>query len=301
MGKLEKSGINQGERIRVRPFVGQVRSYSFVEFESTFEDISLAFDLIDSADNIDQEQYQHLIQKAIDACDGTMTKIVCSRTKQLSAETNNWKTWLKDLKKAFPGTFIYLLNTDEFGIWMGATPEILVKQDQEQFETVSLAGTRWDNEAFSEKEKIEQKVVTESILSALELSEDAVSSHGEINFGGIRHLRSIINWESKFSVAQIAEKLHPTPAVCGFPTDLAKAFISEHEGYDRKLYTGYVLIETKKHSNCAFVNLRCMQLFRKHIRLYAGGGINAMSDPKTEWIETEEKMQTMTDAIHLNA
>ena len=44
-----------------------------------------------------------------------------------------------------------------------------------------------------------------------------------------------------------------------------------------------------------------MQLFRKHIRLYAGGGINAMSDPKTEWIETEEKMQTMTDAIHLNA
>ena len=91
--------------------------------------------------------------------------------------------------------------------------------------------------------------------------------------------------------------LHPTSAVCGMPLDNALEFLKENEGYQRQFYSGYLgPVNINKESHI-FVNLRCMQLFAEKIKLYAGAGVTADSNPDQEWIETEMKMLNLQKII----
>jgi isochorismate synthase len=91
--------------------------------------------------------------------------------------------------------------------------------------------------------------------------------------------------------------LHPTSAVCGMPKEPSLDFIVRNEGFDRRLFGGYlgpVNIEDETH---IYVNLRCLQLFVGRAVLYAGAGITHLSDPEWEWSETEWKCRIMLDVI----
>ncbi|NJM80882.1 MAG: hypothetical protein HC854_17015 [Flavobacterium sp.] len=87
--------------------------------------------------------------------------------------------------------------------------------------------------------------------------------------------------------------LHPTPAVCGLPKDKALQYILENENYDRKFYTGFLGEFNTKDTSNLFVNLRCMEIDTTTVNLYVGCGITSGSDPKKEYIETQNKLGTM--------
>ena len=249
--------------------------------------------------NISESDYKVLVQKAISACKGSIEKVVLSRSFDIEVDTIDIENWLDRLRTEFPNALVYCLQTKFHGCWIGATPEVLVKKTGDNLETMSLAGTKWGDEPFSEKEYIEQGVVTESILSDLDLSTKVAGSPKIVEFGNIRHLQTNIAWKSNDSLAEVSEMLHPTPAICGFPKADAKQFILSNEGYNRELYTGYLQFEGFSEIDYSFVNLRCMQLFRDRVRIYVGGGINALSDPETEWIETEKKLGAITKALKI--
>ena len=99
------------------------------------------------------------------------------------------------------------------------------------------------------------------------------------------------------SLIDVMAALHPTPAVVGYPKAKALEFIRENEGYDRSLYAGFVGVIDPNETSHLFVNLRCIQLFRDRIRVYVGGGINAQSDPESEWLETEKKKEAVLSAL----
>ena len=111
--------------------------------------------------------------------------------------------------------------------------------------------------------------------------------------GKIEHLKSEIsakllsnsNWQS------IVKSLHPTPAVCGIPTNTSKAFIHKNEKHSRAFYTGFIGV-IDENVNC-FVNLRCMQLQECKAYLYLGGGLLKASTLEKEWEETERKANTL--------
>ena len=96
-------------------------------------------------------------------------------------------------------------------------------------------------------------------------------------------------------IQEIIQRLHPTPAVCGFPTNKARDFLLENEGYSREFYAGYCGLTHlgESHSIDLFVNLRCAQLTDQGIFVFVGGGINSSSQEESEWQETENKAQTM--------
>ena len=96
---------------------------------------------------------------------------------------------------------------------------------------------------------------------------------------------------------ELLEALHPTPAVCGSPKDEAMNLIRKLEEKDREYYCGIVGPARIRGSTNLFVNLRCMRVFEDKIRLHAGGGITKDSDPEAEWMETENKCQTMLDLL----
>ncbi len=98
----------------------------------------------------------------------------------------------------------------------------------------------------------------------------------------------------------LAAALHPSAAVCGTPTEQAKAVIAELEQLDRGRYAGPVGWIDAHGDGEWGIALRCGQLNDtdpRQIRLFAGCGIVAGSDPEAELAEAGAKLVPMRDAL----
>jgi len=237
----------------------------------------------------DYEQYVYDIIQNIKA--GVFTKCVAARKIKIEKPDNfNITTSFLHLLSKYKGAFRYLANTS-FGLWMGATPELLLQQNGNQFSTVALAGTKTDDRAWTDKEKEEQAIVTQYIVNTLKNnSADNISTSETYTFqaGHLQHLKTDISFQSN---ELLVNKLHPTPAVCGLPLQNSKDFILQSEKNNRSLYSGFLGLQG--HSARYYVNLRCMQIFDNHIDLHVGAGITVDSIPSKEWEETEAKSEVM--------
>jgi isochorismate synthase len=248
----------------------------------------------------EKQHHMNLVQKGIEAIDANQfQKVVLSRQESVSLSANNPILIFKRLLKTYPSAFVYCWFHPKVGLWLGATPETLLKLEGNRFSTMALAGTQTYNATldshWDKKEKKEQQIVTDYIVDNLsEVIEDInISETKTIRAGSLLHLRSdisgsIIN-ETNY-LRLLIKTLHPTPAVCGYPKEPAKQFILNNENYDREFYTGFLgEIDTDKSE--LFVNLRCMQLKNNKAILYVGGGITKDSIPESEWNETLNKAE----------
>lgn len=125
-----------------------------------------------------------------------------------------------------------------------------------------------------------------------------------IRAGNLLHLRTDVQGELKpnTELKKCIDILHPTPAVCGLPKDLAKVFIEENEGYNREFYTGYLGeinydFNTNEIATNLFVNLRCMKIVNQQATIFVGCGITKDSDPDAEWEETVNKSKIMRQVL----
>ncbi|MDG4862980.1 chorismate-binding protein, partial [Streptomyces sp. T-3] len=99
------------------------------------------------------------------------------------------------------------------------------------------------------------------------------------------------------SALELAYALHPTPAVCGTPTGLAREVIAELEPFDRGLYTGMVGWGDANGDGEWVVTIRCAEAEERSLRLYAGAGVVADSSPQAETAETGAKFGTFLHAV----
>ena len=260
----------------------------------------------------EKERFENLIQKAIDAISkGTFTKVVLSRKEILEVPNFDLVTVFTRLIQRFPTVFCYCWYHPKIGLWMGATPERLLKASRKKFCTMALAGTQnfegKTDVIWESKEIEEQQFVTDFILENLKglTSEVAISSPYTVQAGNVLHIKTdiegIINKTSKLN--QVVSVLHPTPAVCGLPKETANEFILANEGYDREYYTGFLGelnkkdFTEKKQKSDLYVNLRCMQIKEKQAHLYMGCGITKESVPEKEWNESVNKSMTMKSVL----
>jgi isochorismate synthase len=205
----------------------------------------------------------------------------------------------------YENAFVYIMHHPQYGIWMGATPELLLEKKEYTWHTVSLAGTQaFQAEktiTWSEKLKREQQLVTSYITDQLgELGASVLMVQGPYTAqaGPLSHLKTDISFTSSLNSSAIIEKLQPTPAVCGLPRDIALAFIAQNCDFERRLYAGRLGIVKANGNEIHFVNLRCMQVFDDHFELHVGGGIVAGSTPEDEWRETEMKADVLRSILH---
>ncbi|WP_419870294.1 chorismate-binding protein [Chryseobacterium sp. CT-SW4] len=251
-----------------------------------------------------EEEYLQKLTELIRVIkDHNLPKLVLSRRKIFrDFKELDIKESFQNLCNAYPNAFRYLF-IENGAAWMGAFSEVLGKFNikTHEFETMSLAGTLPINENWSEKEREEQKPVTDYIKNILvNYTEklDISDTYDHIT-GNIKHLRT--DFKAKINpndLDKLIEELHPTPAVCGIPKDFCREKINEFEKFPRELYAGYSKIESGDTIQY-FVNLRCARLFQDSIHLFAGGGITAQSNPKKEWIETELKSEAVLKSLKI--
>ncbi|CAN5768013.1 isochorismate synthase [soil metagenome] len=243
-----------------------------------------------------------------------MEKVVLSRTRQvpLPKGFDLLKVFL-GLTHSYPLAFVSLVSVPESGTWMGASPETLVHLDRNQFfRTEALAGTQpylpgttTAEAIWRQKEIEEQSLVVRYIIHCfkqLRLREYGETGPRTMLAGNLMHLRTDFKVNLKevdfpFLTTQMMRLLHPTSAVCGMPMEKAKKFILQNEGYSREYYSGFLGPVRLQEEIRLFVTLRCLQLTRSHLTVYAGAGVTGDSVPEKEWQETEMKMETMLSVV----
>ncbi len=257
---------------------------------------------------ISKEDYLTDIQSSISEIKHTkLSKVIISRLIPFERRSESLGQLYMQLRSQTPNAFVYLVNLPESGIWMGATPEVLLKSNGKTMETVSLAGTqnRRDDSSYSwhTKDIEEQAFVSRYMLDVFyRFNIHPYSTQGPetLESGKVAHLKTSFIFSAKKIAGKLGDfiaELHPTPAVCGLPKSKADRFISKIEKHDRRYYTGYLGPWRLNDSVRLFVNLRCMEVTPDKYLLYSGGGITDKSVPEDEWDETNNKARTLLSAI----
>ncbi len=257
---------------------------------------------------IDKEQYINDINTAILAiAKGCFSKVIMSRILAKARNGEPLGDLFVRLAESAPKAFVYLFHVPQVGIWMGATPEILMQQDNERAETMSLAGTqtlRADSDySWKTKEIEEQAFVSRYILEAFyELDIHPYQTKGPetLECGQIAHLKTSFSFDASLidkKHSKFVRRMHPTPAVCGLPKRESQYFISEIEKHQRRYYTGYLGAWNLNNTYSLYVNLRCMEITSNLYLLYVGGGITQQSVAEDEWQETQRKAEVILNIL----
>jgi isochorismate synthase len=266
-------------------------------------------------DSADKENYLSLVKKTIEKIkDDHFQKVVVSRSKIIDLPAQfNPLTFFNALCDKYANVFIHLTYIPGAGLWIGATPEILIEIDKNNyFRTVALAATQAhqsdadiEDTTWSQKDIEEQAMVSRYIINCfkkIRLREfDEIGPRTYLS-GNLVHLKTTY----EVNTDQVAfpelgtvmlELLHPTSAVCGMPKEVTKAYIHENEGFDRSYFSGYLGPVNVLNETNIFVNLRTMKITGNQAQLFAGAGIIANSNPEKEWHETEIKMDTLLSVL----
>lgn len=252
----------------------------------------------------DKNRFEELVKKMISEIEkGQISKIVASRKEDFFPESLDVFELFQKMFYKYPTAFRYCFYHPNIGLWLGATPEKLLSVENNVLQTMAYAGTQkfegTTDVIWQEKEKQEQQFVTDFIVKNLESESEKIelSEPFTSQAGTLLHIRTDIKvtLKNSFSLEKIIKKLHPTPAVCGLPKDLAKGFILKNEGYDRSFYSGFLgeLNFGKNKTSELYVNLRCMEIQNQKVSFYIGCGITKDSNPEKEFFETVNKSVTM--------
>lgn len=253
---------------------------------------------------------------------GELDKIVLSRSLELSSiEPIHIPQLLGNLARQNKYGYTFaadITSGEQRSTLIGASPELLVSREGMEVIANPLAGSRpRSNDPIedqrraaelisSSKDLHEHAVVVEAVVKALtpyfktiEFSE----TPSLITTETMWHLSTIIKGvllDPEVSSLDLAVALHPTPAVCGSPTEKARQAIAEIEPFDRNFFTGMIGWCDAEGDGEWIVTIRCAEAKEHTLRLFAGAGIVGASKPEEELAETEAKFQTMLHAMGIN-
>jgi menaquinone-specific isochorismate synthase len=268
------------------------------------------------AGSISEQAWQSQVSSAISAIkSNVLEKVVLARDITATSKSEiSIRSLLQRLEIEYPSTWIFLVD----GL-IGATPELLVRLSKSLVTSRVLAGTirKTGNEdrdltlaaslAKSSKDLEEHEYAVRSVADALApfcSSTNVPEAPFVLHLSNVMHLATdvtgVLNDSAKQSdIFTLIAQLHPSAAVCGTPATEAKKLINELEQMNRERYAGPVgWIDANNDGEIA-IALRCGQLSndRKTIRLFAGCGIVAGSDPVNEFAESQAKLMPMRTAL----
>ncbi|WP_345024513.1 isochorismate synthase [Actinomadura keratinilytica] len=241
---------------------------------------------------------------------GRLGKVVLARDLYAqAAEPIDARVLLARLAQRFPACYTFACA----GL-VGATPELLIRRTGEEVESLVLAGTtargtdpaddtaRAARLLASAKDRHEHAYAAQMVREALAplCAELSVPDDPQVlTLPNVMHLASPVRGRlhGERSVLDVVEALHPTPAVCGTPTDRALELIRHLEAMDRGRYAGPVGWVDARGDGEWGIALRCAELDGTRARLFAGCGIVADSDPAAELAEAHNKFRAMRYAL----
>lgn len=249
-----------------------------------------------------------------------LRKVVLARALDLGFDADiDVRAMLANLVRDNPRGYTFAAGLPGGATLVGSSPELLVARSGGHVVATPYAGSmprsadadEDDANAkallASRKDHLEHAVLAEAVVETLRpfcTTIDAPTVPELVSTPTMWHLRTRVVGELRdreSTALRLAAALHPTPAICGTPTDTARKLVTELEPFDRGYYAGTVgWVDTAGDGEWA-VSIRCAEVAgaSRALRLYAGGGIVADSDPRAELDETSAKFATLLRALGL--
>ncbi|MXG90169.1 isochorismate synthase [Nocardioides flavescens] len=262
---------------------------------------------------LDGEQWMGRVADAVARITaGELEKVVLARDLVATAEEPVDVRWpLRRLAELYPTCWTFHVD----GMF-GATPELLVRRERGLVTSRVLAGTirRTGDDARdlhlaarlarSSKDLEEHEYAVRSVAEALEphcSSMNVPEAPFVLHLPNVMHLASdvagVVHDSRTVSSLDLVAALHPSAAVGGTPTATATRLIAELEGMDRGRYAGPVGWMDADGDGEWGIALRSASVEGRTVRLFAGCGIVADSDPEAELAETQGKFVPVRDAL----
>ncbi|MFD4243585.1 isochorismate synthase DhbC [Streptomyces sp. NPDC058525] len=263
------------------------------------------------------EVYAKGVAAAVDRMwQGEFSKVVLARTLELDSDRPlDIPAMLQRLARRDPAGYTFALPTGPGRNLLGASPELLLSRRGDRLISNPLAGSTPRSADLAEdvrraaallqsaKDLHEHAVVVDAVHQAMApycTSLDVPQSPTLVRTATMWHLSTTVTGvleRPDVSALEIASSLHPTPAVCGSPTDVARRVIGETEPFDRGFFTGMIGWEDGTGDGEWVVTIRCAEAEENRLRLYAGAGIVSASEPDAETAETAAKFRTFLQAV----
>lgn len=246
---------------------------------------------------------------------GELDKVVLSRISDVSFDTSiDPLAALARLERRYPETYRFLIEPLPGNAFFGATPELLVSLNGRNLSTAALAGSikrgatpHEDDQLAAQlfqslKDRHEHHLVVitlEDLLLRITKKLNVPEAPEILKLSNIQHLYTPMTGEldDDYHILQVVENLHPTPALGGYPRQIAVETIRAFEPISRGWYAAPVGWLDAEGNGTFAVAIRSAVTYGNQARLYAGAGIVADSDPDKEWDETKLKFRPMLDAL----
>jgi menaquinone-specific isochorismate synthase len=264
--------------------------------------------------SITTDAWKERVSQAITRIEKTgVDKVVLARDLVATTTTEiDARPILTKLAAEYPSTWTFAVD----GL-VGATPELLLRLSKGMVTSRVLAGTipkTGDDAkdlalaaslARSSKDLEEHEYAVRSVAEALEpfcSSTNVPESPFVLHLANVMHLATdvtgaLIKSKQRVDAFSLLNSLHPSAAVCGTPRNIAFDIIDEIEGMNRGRYAGPVGWIDASGDGELGIALRTGQITGKEIRIYAGCGIVAGSNPEKELEESNAKMIPMRSAL----
>ncbi|MDE6019335.1 MAG: chorismate-binding protein [Muribaculaceae bacterium] len=305
-------GLGQG--FVVAPFLNASENIHTIPFDfipDSKEIIAINSSLPLSTPRVD---YYSEIKAIKEELNGKRGKTVAARVINLDISIDINATF-DSLCQAYPEAFVFAFSTSETGTWIGASPELLLRKEEDFISTMALAGTRprtEKDEMWDKKNSEEQALVAEFIIGSLKRHCGTVTAGKTFTkkAGLIEHICTPISASMPSSdiadesddsfnntLRRLLIELSPTPAVCGSDRLLSLNIIRKYENFPREMYGGFCGPNGIEDDIAFFVNLRSAKISKDAVAIYVGGGITPLSSSENEWMETELKSKTIINQL----
>ncbi len=226
-------------------------------------------------------------------------------------------TLYRALRHVNPSPYMYYLDYGDFQI-VGASPEVLVRVENEVIETRPIAGTRRRGRTEEEDLQMERELLSDEKERAehimlVDLARNDVGRVAEIGSVKVTDLMIIERYSHVMHiVSNVVGKLRedkdifdvlracfPAGTVSGAPKVRAMEIIDEMEPSERGVYAGAVGYFSFDGNLDTAIAIRTAIVRRNKVYVQAGAGIVADSIPELEAKETTNKARALFKAVEL--
>jgi menaquinone-specific isochorismate synthase len=267
-------------------------------------------EVITRADHPDYTGWKNNINTSLHKIDkGKIDKVVLARRTDVKfKEAVEAVDYVHALKSANDRCYFFLFQPRQGAAFLGATPERLLKIENDRLISEAVSGTvargadpdedkhRGAWLLQDQKELSEQKFVTDDLIAKFHRLTKKIDLPGPpeiVKLANVQHLVSKVSGvlRNGISIGEMVSSLHPTAAVGGCPVSAAISLIEKLEPFSRGWYGGPVGIISHELTEMA-VGIRSSLVFDRVVSLFTGAGIVKGSTPESEWNELEDKMST---------
>jgi anthranilate synthase component 1 len=248
--------------------------------------------------------------------EGDVMQVVLAQDFSLPFNKNSFDLY-KALRALNPSPYMYYLDLEECQV-VGASPEILIRLEENKVTLRPIAGTRKrgtnpEEDLANEKDLLNDPKEIAEHLMLIDLGRNdvgRVSEIGSVNvtdkmiiekYSHVMHIVSNVegNLSEDLDYIDALKATLPAGTLSGAPKIRAMQIINELEPSSRGIYGGAIGYISWNGNIDTAIAIRTAVIKDNIIHVGAGAGIVADSIPENEWLECKQKAKVFLDAMEM--